>query len=214
MSTDLIPLPSENRTAILDFQGQRVRLENTTTYLSGVHVEPNWWQIRGRSYVYFHLDRDGNTVYIGKSTSGLTDRLRQHSKTSPWFPGIESVLVDEWPTAQDAREVEARLIRRFRPLFNRDRCDGTYQSPDEFRAHLAAFYSGRNPHTLRLSRCQSCAGRGAVEGPCRYARPVRDRPPAAAHHTACVRFSACLRSGGSLGRFPAPEGCLAIERAN
>jgi GIY-YIG catalytic domain len=71
----------------------------------------------GRTQLYRHFDKDGRLLYVGVSISAL-QRLAQHQTSSAWVPTIAKILVEAYPTREEALEAEVIAIRRERPMFN------------------------------------------------------------------------------------------------
>lgn len=75
--------------------------------------------------VYFHKDKDGQIIYIGKAAS-LRNRVRQYFQASRYRDPKTDILVSEiadidWTeveTEADALFLEAELVRRYHPRFN------------------------------------------------------------------------------------------------
>lgn len=75
--------------------------------------------------VYFHKDKTGEIIYIGKA-SNLNNRVRQYFHQSRYHDPKTDVLVGEiadidWAvveTEADALFLEAELVRRYQPRFN------------------------------------------------------------------------------------------------
>jgi excinuclease ABC subunit C len=75
--------------------------------------------------VYFHKDKTGEIIYIGKAAN-LRNRVRQYFQNSRGFDPKTDVLVAEiadisWTeveTEADALFLEAELVRRYQPRFN------------------------------------------------------------------------------------------------
>lgn len=75
--------------------------------------------------VYFHKDKSGKIIYVGKAAS-LRNRVRQYFQNSRAFDPKTDALVAEiadvdWlelETEMDALFVEAEMIRRYMPKFN------------------------------------------------------------------------------------------------
>jgi excinuclease ABC subunit C len=75
--------------------------------------------------VYFHKDKSGEIIYIGKAAN-LRNRVRQYFQKSRGFDPKTDILVSEiadidWTeveTEADALFLEAELVRRYQPRFN------------------------------------------------------------------------------------------------
>jgi excinuclease ABC subunit C len=75
--------------------------------------------------VYFHKDKTGEIIYIGKAAN-LRNRVRQYFQKSRGFDPKTDILVSEiadidWTeveTEADALFLEAELVRRYQPRFN------------------------------------------------------------------------------------------------
>jgi excinuclease ABC subunit C len=75
--------------------------------------------------VYFHKDKAGDIIYIGKAAN-LRSRVRQYFQNSRGFDPKTDILVSEiadidWTeveTEADALFLEAELVRRYQPRFN------------------------------------------------------------------------------------------------
>jgi excinuclease ABC subunit C len=75
--------------------------------------------------VYFHKDKSGEILYIGKAAN-LRSRVRQYFQKSRGFDPKTDILVSEiadidWTqveTEADALFLEAELVRRYQPRFN------------------------------------------------------------------------------------------------
>jgi excinuclease ABC subunit C len=75
--------------------------------------------------VYFHKDKSGEIIYIGKAAN-LRSRVRQYFQKSRGFDPKTDILVSEiadvdWTeveTEADALFLEAELVRRYQPRFN------------------------------------------------------------------------------------------------
>ena len=75
--------------------------------------------------VYFHKDKTGEIIYIGKAAN-LRNRVRQYFQKSRSFDPKTDILVSEiadidWTpveTEADALFLEAELVRRYQPRFN------------------------------------------------------------------------------------------------
>src|SRR3982750_3688670 len=75
--------------------------------------------------VYFHKDKSGHIIYIGKAAN-LRNRVRQYFQKSRGFDPKTDILVSEisdvdWTeveTEADALFLEAELVRRYQPRFN------------------------------------------------------------------------------------------------
>jgi excinuclease ABC subunit C len=78
-----------------------------------------------RPGVYFHKNRSGEIIYIGKAAN-LRNRVRQYFQKSRGFDPKTDILVSEiadidWTeveTEADALFLEAELVRRYQPRFN------------------------------------------------------------------------------------------------
>jgi excinuclease ABC subunit C len=78
-----------------------------------------------RPGVYFHKDKTGEIIYIGKAAN-LRSRVRQYFQKSRGFDPKTDILVSEiaeidWTeveTEADALFLEAELVRRYQPRFN------------------------------------------------------------------------------------------------
>src|SRR3982750_3808808 len=75
--------------------------------------------------VYFHKDKSGHIIYIGKAAN-LRNRVRQYFQKSRGFDPKTDILVSEiadtdWTeveTEADALFLEAERVRRYQPRFN------------------------------------------------------------------------------------------------
>lgn len=82
-------------------------------------------QLPTRPGVYFHKDKSGEIIYIGKAAN-LRSRVRQYFQKSRGFDPKTDILVSEiadidWTeveTEADALFLEAELVRRYQPRFN------------------------------------------------------------------------------------------------
>ncbi|HET7528695.1 MAG TPA: excinuclease ABC subunit UvrC, partial [Candidatus Saccharimonadales bacterium] len=88
-------------------------------------VEEKLKQLPNTPGVYFHKDKSGEIIYIGKAAS-LRNRVRQYFQKSRAFDPKTDILVSEiadidWTeveTEADALFLEAELVRRYQPRFN------------------------------------------------------------------------------------------------
>jgi len=88
-------------------------------------VEEKLKQLPTTPGVYFHKDKAGDIIYIGKAAN-LRNRVRSYFQKSRAFDTKTDILVSEitdidWTpveTEADALFLEAELVRRYRPRFN------------------------------------------------------------------------------------------------
>src|SRR3954452_3591341 len=88
-------------------------------------VEDKLKQLPKTPGVYFHKDKSGEIIYIGKAAN-LRSRVRQYFQNSRGFDPKTDILVSEiadidWTpveTEADALFLEAELVRRYQPRFN------------------------------------------------------------------------------------------------
>ena len=106
--------------------------------------------------VYFLLDNDGRSVYVGKATN-LRRRLRDHGRTLRWSQ-VGSFAYEELDSPAAALTREADLLTALRPPWN--------------RTHIDAYFSfvALGPRGLRLGRvgdygCFPHLGKGAMSAP-------------------------------------------------
>lgn len=89
------------------------------------NVEDRLKQLPASPGVYFHKDKSGEIIYIGKAAN-LRNRVRQYFQKSRAFDPKTDILVSEiadiyWTeveTEADALFLEAELVRRYQPRFN------------------------------------------------------------------------------------------------
>lgn len=67
--------------------------------------------------MYRCFDAAGRLVYVG-STADWNRRLSEHRKQSWWFSLIADIKARHYPTLEDARRAESKLLRKERPTFN------------------------------------------------------------------------------------------------
>lgn len=66
--------------------------------------------------LYWMVDAVGVVIYVG-ITNDITRRLGQHH-AARWWPQVERVEIEVYPTRPAARAAELRMIRRHAPRFN------------------------------------------------------------------------------------------------
>lgn len=90
-----------------------------------VKVDQKLKQLPSTPGVYFHKDKSGEIIYVGKAAN-LKNRVRQYFQKSRYHDPKTDILVEEikdidWievETEADALFLEAELVRRYRPKFN------------------------------------------------------------------------------------------------
>ena len=93
--------------------------------MTSVKVEAKLKALPQKPGVYFHKDKTGEIIYVGKAAN-LRNRVRQYFQKSRYHDPKTDVLVGgiadiEWAeveTEADALFLEAELIRRYQPRFN------------------------------------------------------------------------------------------------
>ena len=68
-------------------------------------------------WVYLIYSGD-ECLYVGQS-GDLPARIRQHTRTQPWWPTVTEVRAMVEPNSASASELETRLIRELRPAHNK-----------------------------------------------------------------------------------------------
>lgn len=87
--------------------------------------------------VYRAYSADDGCLYVG-CTTDLKRRMREHKRTSAWFPAMARIVSSEPMGEGLARSEERRLIRELSPLYNvRARVSGdTPPVPAEVQAAM------------------------------------------------------------------------------
>ena len=67
--------------------------------------------------LYRHFNQSEELLYVGISVSAML-RLGQHCAVSPWFKDISRVMIETFPTREDALAAEKAAIKTERPKFN------------------------------------------------------------------------------------------------
>lgn len=70
-------------------------------------------------YLYRLYNRADQLLYVG-ITNDPQRRLREHSRTKPWWPQVDlrTVLIYQYDCREDACDLEALAIETERPLYN------------------------------------------------------------------------------------------------
>lgn len=82
---------------------------NQPTLADGFAADAPWT-------VYECIALDGMVLYVGMTGRGGA-RLAEHAG-KPWWTAVETIYMWHYTTQESAREAEADMIRRLRPLFN------------------------------------------------------------------------------------------------
>lgn len=61
-------------------------------------------------FVYRAFDEDGRLLYVGCTIDFLI-RLREHRKSSVWYPLVDHWTVEDYPNFYVGRAIELRAIR-------------------------------------------------------------------------------------------------------
>lgn len=72
---------------------------------------------RRRNVVYRCYDNCGRLLYIGVS-SNITERLKQHRRSSPWWSEVDRTVMKVFARRLDAMRAERLAIKAERPAKN------------------------------------------------------------------------------------------------
>lgn len=96
--------------------------------------------------LYRYYDADGVLLYVGISVSAVA-RSAAHKGNAGWWGDVAAMVVEKFPTREDARIAEAAAIATENPLHNiqgKVRSRGWLESP-EMKAHIAALVDDAPP---------------------------------------------------------------------
>lgn len=84
-------------------------------------IPESWLTVEGRPFaVYTFYDVENAPLYIGLSMS-MSNRLRSHMYTQPWWSDVESIGLQFYAGYEDAVDAERREILEHLPKYNRAR---------------------------------------------------------------------------------------------
>lgn len=98
-------------------------------------AEPPADKLAGPTWVYFACCSHGAFLYIGVAHD-VNKRVRQHRKKKDWWAAeVSDMLAFQYPTRQQALEVEAHYIKHYRPPYNISGQPGPVCMPHEVPPH-------------------------------------------------------------------------------
>ena len=69
-------------------------------------------------YVYKHLDKYENILYVGY-TQCIKTRTKSHYSAAKWFSDVSTITYKTYSSKEEAMQQEIDLIKKYNPLFNR-----------------------------------------------------------------------------------------------
>jgi predicted GIY-YIG superfamily endonuclease len=94
--------------------------ESINNFCTAYDLRTNRWD---RNWFVYVMCLDANVngediipLYVGQ-TCNIKTRIAQH-QSKPWFTYVDFILVEEFVSPKDARNLEKELIEKTRPVFN------------------------------------------------------------------------------------------------
>lgn len=69
------------------------------------------------TFVYLMYDEHEHLLYVG-ITNDLMTRMRSHYREKPWIEEVSSLVTSLYPSREEAKARESRLIQELGPVYN------------------------------------------------------------------------------------------------
>lgn len=120
--------------------------------------------------LYKQYNKEGELLYVGISGSYLA-RQTQHSKNSPWFSTVTTIVLEHYATRKEVEDAEYTAIKLYRPKYNITHNDASIEMSDmvnvseellvlpkkyTLKLFAAPEYTFSSKYTLQLYNLLSC----------------------------------------------------------